>query len=82
MVITPVKRLTPVEYLVREQQAETKSEFIDGEIIPIAGATANSNRLSLNLCRLLPNEIREGTYEIFASDMRLWLPAHEYCTYS
>ncbi|MEO1132979.1 MAG: Uma2 family endonuclease [Cyanobacteria bacterium J06639_1] len=81
MVVAPIKRLTPDEYLERERQADTKSEFIDGETIPMAGATANHNRLSLNLCRLLPTEIDGSTYELFMSDMRLWLPQYECYTY-
>jgi len=81
VVTTEKKRLTPAEYLQREEQAETKSELIAGEIVPRAGASANHNRLALNFCRLLPLEIQGQSYEIFASDLRLWLPQYGSYTY-
>ncbi|MFN9206416.1 MAG: Uma2 family endonuclease [Pseudanabaena sp.] len=73
MVLAATKRYTPSEYIALEDKAEFKSEYINGEIIPIAGASANHNKIALNLCRLLPLAIGEQTYEIFMSDMRLWL---------
>ncbi|MGB2926559.1 MAG: Uma2 family endonuclease [Limnothrix sp.] len=83
MVATPVKqkKYTAAEYLELEAQAEFKSEFFDGEIVPMAGASANHNKLVLNLCRLLPLEIAEQQYEVFMSDMRLWIPAKKHYTY-
>ena len=73
MVLAATKRYTASEYLALEDKAEFKSEFINGKIIPKAGASANHNKIALNLCRLLPLAIGEQTYEIFMSDMRLWL---------
>lgn len=73
--------MTPVEYLEREQNADSKSEFIGGKIIPMAGATANHNRISLNFCRLFPLESSGKIYEVFMSDMRLWVPSHQSYTY-
>ena len=81
MVLAATKRYTPSEYIALEDKAEFKSEFIDGEIIPKAGASANHNKIALNLCRLLPLAIGEQTYEIFMSDMRLWLPEYSRYTY-
>ncbi|HEY9767390.1 MAG TPA: Uma2 family endonuclease [Coleofasciculaceae cyanobacterium] len=40
---------TPEEYLQLEEQAEYKSEYRDGEIIPMTGGTTNHNEISLNL---------------------------------
>ena len=81
MVIATAKRYTPAEYLAQEEQATVKSELIEGDIIPLAGASANHNRLTVNLCRLLPLEVAGQRYEIFMGDMRLWLPLHESYTY-
>jgi hypothetical protein len=39
----------------------------------MAGVSANHNRLTSNLSRLLPLQGREQNYEIFVSDMRLWI---------
>ncbi|MBD2148608.1 Uma2 family endonuclease [Pseudanabaena sp. FACHB-1277] len=81
MVLAATKRYTATEYLALEDKAEFKSEFINGEIIPMAGASANHNKIALNLCRLLPLVIGNQTYEIFMSDMRLWLPEYSRYTY-
>ena len=40
---------TPDEYLQLEEQAEYKSEYRDGEIIPMTGGTTDHNEISLNL---------------------------------
>ncbi len=81
MVVATFKRHTPAEYLKREERAEFKSELILGDIIPVAGASANHNRIALNFCRLFPLKIQSQSYEFFMSDMRLWLPLHESYTY-
>lgn len=81
MVVTQTKRFTPAEYLEREEQADTKSELIQGEIIEMAGASANHNRITVNFCRLFPLDNGDRHYEIFTSDMRLWLPAYDSYTY-
>lgn len=81
MVLATTKRYTASEYLTLEEKAEFKSEFINGEIIPMAGASANHNKIALNFCRLLPLVIDDQMYEIFMSDMRLWLPEYNRYTY-
>ncbi|MBP0022297.1 MAG: Uma2 family endonuclease [Cyanobacteria bacterium SBLK] len=78
---TQSKYFTPEEYLELEEQADFKSEYLDGEIVPMAGATANHNRISLNFCRLFPLTIDRKEYEVFMSDMRLWLPRYRRYTY-
>lgn len=79
--ITTTARYTPTEYLELEDRSSVKHELIDGEIIPVAGASANHNRLNLNFCRLFPLEINGQDYEIFMNDMRLWLPVNQSYVY-
>lgn len=81
MVLAATKRYTASEYLALEDKAEFKSEFINGEILPMAGASANHNKIALNFCRLLPLTIGDRVYEIFMSDMRLWMPEYNRYTY-
>jgi Uma2 family endonuclease len=81
MVLATTKRYTVAEYLELEEKAEFKSEFVDGEIIPMAGASANHNKIALNFCRLFPLSIDGQEYDTFMSDMRLWLPDHKRYTY-
>ena len=81
MVLAATKRYTALEYLALEDKAEFKNEFINGEIIPMAGASANHNKIDLNFCRLLPLVVGDQNYEIFMSDMRLWIPEYNRYTY-
>ncbi len=80
MIITAA-HYAPAEYLQREDRSTIKHELIDGEIIPVPGASANHNRLNLNFCRLFPLEIHGQDYEIFMNDMRLWLPVNQSYVY-
>ncbi|MHC5936080.1 Uma2 family endonuclease [Nostoc sp.] len=79
MQITQQRYYTPEEYLELEEAAEYKSEYIDGQIIPMAGGTANHNRISLNLSAALNFAFRQQDYEVFMADVRLWiLQKHTY----
>ncbi|MBF2057714.1 MAG: Uma2 family endonuclease [Cyanobacterium sp. T60_A2020_053] len=74
MVTTIAKPITVSEYLAQEETSQEKHEFIEREIVKVAGASANHNRLAVNFSRLLPLEMNDQSYEIFISDMRLSLP--------
>ena len=43
------KSYTTEEYLELEEKAEFRSEYRDGEIVPITGGTTNHNKITLNL---------------------------------
>ncbi|NJL63781.1 MAG: Uma2 family endonuclease [Methylacidiphilales bacterium] len=81
MQITEKKYYTQEEYLALEEKADIKSEYINGEIIPMAGGTANHNRLSGNLYAILNFAFRQKEYEVFNSDMRLWIAKKGIYTY-
>ena len=49
MSTAPHRRLTEAEYLAIERAAETKSDFYDGEMFAMAGATRNHNVIVLNI---------------------------------
>jgi Uma2 family endonuclease len=49
--------ISEVEYLAGEKLAETKHEYIDGEVFAMAGASASHNRLSLNVARHFCNHL-------------------------
>ncbi len=72
---------TPEEYLKLEEAAEYKSEYIDGQIIPMAGGSTNHNRISLNLSAALNFAFRQQDYEVFMGDVRLWIPKKRIYTY-
>ena len=81
MVLAATKGYTASEYLALEDKAEFKSEFIDGEIIPMAGASANHNILTGKFHALLLLALEDQEYSVFMSDMRLWLPEYSRYTY-
>ncbi|MGK7929653.1 MAG: Uma2 family endonuclease [Spirulina sp.] len=72
---------TPEEYLKLEERAEFKSEYLDGEIIPMAGATANHNVLTGKFHARILLALEDLNYAVFMSDMRLWLPNYRRYTY-
>ena len=81
MQITQQRYYTPEEYLELEEVADYKSEYIDGQIIPMAGGTANHNRISLNLSAALNFAFRQQDYEVFMGDIRLWITQKRTYTY-
>ncbi|OYD95567.1 hypothetical protein CDG76_11510 [Nostoc sp. 'Peltigera membranacea cyanobiont' 210A] len=81
MQITKQRYYTPEEYLELEEVADYKSEYIDGQIIPMAGGTINHNRISLNLSAALNFAFRQQDYEVFMGDVRLWIPQKLTYTY-
>jgi Uma2 family endonuclease len=74
-------KYTPAEYLALEEQAECRSEYNDGKIIPMAGGSFNHNRIINRICAYLLNTLRDKPYEPFSSDVRLWIPRYRKFTY-
>ncbi|HAC61992.1 MAG TPA: hypothetical protein DCF68_00285 [Cyanothece sp. UBA12306] len=77
----PEKVYTPREYLVLEEQAEIRHEFINGEIISMAGGTTNHNEVVTNLCLLLKPLLRQRGGRVYTENVRLWIPKHNIFTY-
>jgi Uma2 family endonuclease len=71
----------PEEYLALEIVSETRNEYINGEIIPMAGGMPNHNRIVRNLCTSLTVGLRGQLYEVFVVDQRLWIPQQGIYTY-
>lgn len=78
---TDKKYYTPEEYLELEEKAEYRSEYHNGEIIPMTGGTADHNTIALNFCRKFPVLIGDQQYEIYMADMRLSIPEYQRYTY-
>lgn len=82
MVVQTEKRhYTPAEYLELEEKAEYKSEYRDGEIIPMTGGTTNHNKIALDFCRNFPFTVQGQKYDIYMGDVKLWLPQYRLYTY-
>jgi Uma2 family endonuclease len=82
MVIQTDKRYyTPEEYLELEAKAEYKSEYWDGEIIPMPGVTTDHNIIALNFCKSFLVAFIDHSYNIYMSDVKLWIPRYRLYTY-
>jgi Uma2 family endonuclease len=71
---------TPAEYLALEEQAEFRSEYHDGEIIPMTGGSFTHNEIVTNLCSLKA-DLRSKGYRLYSSDVRVWIPKYRKFTY-
>lgn len=81
MQVTEKRDYSPEEYLALEEAANYKSEYINGQIIPVAGGTTNHNRIAGNLYAALNLTLKQQDYEVFIGDVRLWIPKRRIYTY-
>ncbi len=78
---TEKRHYTPAEYLELEEVAEYKSEYHDGEIIPMTGGTTNHNEIAGNFYSHFKFAFRGQNYRIYMGDVRLWIPRYRRYTY-
>jgi Uma2 family endonuclease len=72
---------TPEEYLELEVNSEERHEYINGEIILMAGGTPNHNQIALNISGTLNFALKRQPYRVFVADQRLWIPQKQIHTY-
>jgi Uma2 family endonuclease len=72
---------TPEEYLALEINAQTRHEFIDGEIVEMTGGLPNHNLIAGNLYAALNFALKRQPYRVFVLDQRLWIPQSRIYTY-
>jgi Uma2 family endonuclease len=70
----PKTLLTEKEYLAIERRAEFRSEFYQGEMFAMAGASRRHNRIVTNLVTALDNQLRECPCNVYSNDMRVKIP--------
>ncbi|MBW4664935.1 MAG: Uma2 family endonuclease [Chroococcus sp. CMT-3BRIN-NPC107] len=81
MQVVTKQSYTPAEYLELEEKAEYKSEYINGQIFPMAGGSTNHNTIALNLSSELNFAFKQQDYKVFIGDVRLWIPDKQIYTY-
>ena len=82
MQVQTEKRLyTPEEYLDLEEKADYKSEYHDGEIIPMTGGTTDHNIIAGNFYTTLKLALRGQSYKVFFADVRLWMSTYRRYVY-
>jgi len=72
------KLYTPEEYLAFEREAEEKHEYIDGEIIAMAGASREHNLIGVNVSSELRFALKGKSCEVYANDMRVRMKKNRY----
>lgn len=63
--------ITPEDYLLLEQVAQSRSEFSNGEIYAMAGASRTHNKIAMNIASYLHGLMRGKPCEVYQSDMRV-----------
>jgi Uma2 family endonuclease len=77
----PKPYLTPEDYLAMERQAETKSEYLDGEMFAMTGGSRWHSLAIGNLVRELSLQLRHRPCQVYPSDLRVHIPASGLYTY-
>ena len=71
MSLRPKPYLSPEDYLALERSAEFKSEYFDGEIFAMAGASESHNLIVINTIRELSIQLKKRPCKVYANDMRV-----------
>ena len=66
----PRVRITPQEYLELERKAEIKSEYFDGGMFAMSGATREHTKIVANITIELGNQFVDRPCEVYPLDMR------------
>ncbi|WP_346293761.1 Uma2 family endonuclease [Sphaerothrix gracilis] len=78
---SPTKTYTVEEYLALELASDSRSEYRNGQIIPMTGGTPAHNQIASALNALLWFGLRGKPYSLFVADQRLWIPSADLYTY-
>lgn len=78
---TPKRYYSPEEYLQLEETAEFKNEYLDGEIVPMAGGTTNHNEIAGNFYANFKMKMQGKNYKIYMGDVKLSIPRYRIYTY-
>jgi Uma2 family endonuclease len=70
--------VTPEAYLHRERQSPTKSEYHQGEVVAMSGASRAHNLIAANLSREVGTRLEEAPCEVYQSDMRVRVSPQHY----
>jgi Uma2 family endonuclease len=80
MVASPQASLSPEEYLDLEAQSSVKHEYINGEVLAMAGTTDAHNTIALNLATLIRIHLRGSNCRVYIADIKVRLE-ERHCFY-
>jgi Uma2 family endonuclease len=75
------KYLSPAEYLEIERRAERKSEYFEGQMFAMAGASYEHGVIVMDLARELGNQLEGGPCGVQSSELRLRVAPNGLYTY-
>lgn len=84
MVVQITPRLYSIEeYFALEENTNYRTEYRDGEIVPMTGGSINHNQIVVNLIVTLALSLtlKEQNYHIYANDLGLWIPRYRQYVY-
>ena len=68
-----VTHVTPEEYLAAERLSETRSEYLDGGVYPMTGASLNHGRIVVNVATQLALQLSERDCDVLVNGMKVRL---------
>ena len=66
-----IPKMSPSEFLEWERKQEFKHEYIDGEVLAMAGTSYNHNCITSNIHGKTWNHLQDESCNIFGSDLRI-----------
>jgi len=78
MAASPITFISPEQYLEMEREAEYKSEYYEGEVVAMSGASRAHNLLAGNLIGELRQQMRGRSCEAYPGDMRVSIGRQRY----
>jgi Uma2 family endonuclease len=77
----PKPHVSPNEYLARERKAEAKSEYFNGEIFAMSGASQAHVLIVTNVVSELRGQLRARDCRVYSTDLRVKVSASGLYTY-
>jgi Uma2 family endonuclease len=77
----PKPFLSPEAYLAIEREAETRSEYLDGEMFAMSGGSRQHNLIVTNAVRELSLQLKRRPCEVYSNDQRVRIPETGLYTY-
>jgi Uma2 family endonuclease len=71
MVASPPTRITPEQYLETERASESRSEFYNGYVYAMSGASLPHFIITSNITRDLGNQLEKGPCLVGSTDMKI-----------
>ncbi len=70
-ILPKISPMTPAEYLAWDRQQEDRHEYVDGEIIAMAGVSRKHNLIAGNIHTSINNQIANRPCEVYMESLRV-----------